>query len=236
MDKNLREVTAMRKAGSAARTVSTILIAFLALATAGLLTLGGFIAGNYNTMVYDVERIQAEGEISKCIEQSTTGGISVRESIKDVLCDDMLAVSFGEHFIIDDVEFLIESSKCVVRNPLAAASVDVAIRNNSQIPIAVPLQGGWEALCAEGNQLLYTYDPYGDECHDYLKEQDGIVEAGETYRITLVFTDQEGRTADAMALSAQLSRPLEGYNRIYWFIDNTQMAQSLEQYPLLAMK
>jgi len=187
----------------------------------------GFYFGyvlNLNSTAIDnqVASMYCDSQITECLFDAdiTLGpNMCIRETISDALNPDMHIAALGEHFVLDDVEFLVAPSNVVVHSMDAPASVDVAIRNNSLTTLKIPLQHAWKVLCPQGQQLQYHWngweDIYSTPCDSLI----GIIGPGQTYLVSLFFTDAAGAVADAVVVSAELSRPLAGKNRIYWIAE-----------------
>jgi len=187
-----------------------------------LLFFGNFVSHNYNAIKEEADHIFVDDAISKSFEglaASRQLGKSMRQAVSEAMTEDMYAAYLGDQFSLQNVDFAVQPSKAIVRNENAAASVDIFIQNNSRESVTIPLDEGWSAFCPQGNQLQYTWDSWDVSCTQMKKGYSGVIDPGETYVVTLAFTDSNGYIADAAALSAELSRPLDGINRIYWFAE-----------------
>jgi len=200
--------------------ILTLATSFTLCVAAALFVLGSFVNSNYTAIKQSADCIFVDEAIAKSLAESPAArqsGKSMRQVVSEAMTEDMYASYLGEQFSLQNVDFAVQASKTVVRDEKAAASVDIFIQNNSPDPVTIPLEGGWSAFCSRGNQLHYTWDSWDGFSAQSGTEHSGLINPGELYMVTLAFTDENGHIADAAALSAELSRSLDGINRIYWF-------------------
>jgi len=112
------------------------------------------------------------------------------------------------------VTFLLESG--VQYDPNFGRDVEAyraTIHNNTSSSITIMNDGGWSAIDASGNYLEYNWD---SEAVGQANTDQGVIGAGSTYVITLVFTDASGNPTQPSAIKADFKPALEGYRSIAW--------------------
>jgi len=212
----------MRKVKSSTFAIAIIALLFLLCALMAILFFATFAMHNYDAIAEDFDRIVAEDRVAKSLFDANIRvgpSMHIRETIADAVEDDACMLSLGEAATLENVDFLVQPSRAVVRAPNAAASVDITIQNNSSQPLTIPIDGGWTALCHRGNKLTYTWDGWDDSISLSPQKMRGQVDPGQAYQITLAFSDCNGEVADAVVVSAELDRSLDGVNQIYWLAE-----------------
>jgi len=196
--------------------VSSAILGCLAFAVFAVAT---FASVHLDAIVQETDTVLADNDIASKLQQ----GYREKESegylanlIKTSLPDNMRTVTMGTPVTLDGVYFQVLPSKAVIHDPEAVASIDFVITNNSDKPLNVPHDTGFEALSKKGSTLNYNWHEEGvgpGANHDHM------VYPGETHYTTLTFTDDHGRVADAILVSLKLSRPLNDTYGIYWFVE-----------------
>ena len=212
----------MRKVRSSTFAIALVL-SLLVLCVLGVaIFLSAFAGSNFSAITKEFNQITTEDNVSQSLADANIRvgpNMHIRETIADVVQDDACLVPLGEIATLENVNFLVQPSRAVVRAEDAAASVDVAIQNNSSQTLIVPIDSAWTALCHKGNKLAYSWDCCNDSTPNCPKKMRGEIDPGQTYQVTLVFSDCDGQVADAVVVSAELNRPLDGVNQIYWLAE-----------------
>ena len=215
-----------KKRSSTSAAILAFALIFLATFLIACSSVGYFAYCNYSNIQYDAAEALIHENVSECIFEAGFAyddkDMHITDALKDALPDDSHIVRLGNSVSIDNVYLMVQKSTAVTHSDTeSAASVDIVIQNNSHRAITVPLEGGWCALRCDGEHLSYCWDSHNDDLNCYSQGTAGQIDPGETLHITLIFNDENGNVADAIAIAAHLSRPLEGFNRIYWLADKS---------------
>ncbi|MCL2438078.1 MAG: hypothetical protein FWE48_03885 [Coriobacteriia bacterium] len=209
------------KKGSVLFIVLGVSVIFLACCAVAVLLLGSFAAHNYGVIKTEADCIAMQDDVVQTLASSNYSPQhdgKLRDLIKSEIPADGMTATLGKPISLEGVSFDVRPSGAAIRDPEAAASVDIEIANNSDETVTLPMDATWSAFCSKGAKLKYTWDSWGEDAakNQQDAEVSGVIAPGDTYRITLLFYDDSGEVADALIVLTTLNEPLDGIAGIYW--------------------
>ncbi|MCL2402935.1 MAG: hypothetical protein FWC86_01680 [Coriobacteriia bacterium] len=203
---------------------------FLACFAVSVWLVGIFAVNNFALIKDEADQAMSQVNVAHILASSgykPQSKIRLGELIEPSLPKDTITATLGESVVVGDVYFEVSPSRAVVRDPNAAASVDVSIINNSHEAIVLPMETAWSAFCPEGTALEYTWDTWNsqyenadgswEESNDLTAmEKQGVIAPGSAYQVTLMFHGYDGEVADALIVLTEFNEILDDVARIFW--------------------
>jgi|GEM_PF-4285341 len=119
--------------------------------------------------------------------------------------------SANEAVTLDKVTFNIEP-----RVDGGVQSIHVTIENKSKDIVTIPVDGGWSGVDVNGNSLEYNWvETPAAGSESFM----GRVMPGDTYQLTLIFTDSNLNPVYTTGVTAELDKVRDGYYGIFWSLD-----------------
>jgi|GEM_PF-5632133 len=201
--------------------VVAVVVALLALCCCGGLILTYAIGSNADSILEELEKINTELPDEPSFYNAEEDIFDTSVIIPENLASHVKEAYLGERFTLDDVIFDVRAGEGEDPSSGSVGSVDVTIINESDRPLTILTDGGWSAINEEGKGLGYNWMISNQEVDEITGELSiGTIAPGVTYRVTLHFADRGEPLSlqKAILVVAELSRPLEGYQSIFWFV------------------